>query len=315
MRLGFPAKVLGRGGVLKDYDSRRWQSGPHLRVSLGYLNTIFDYLTEERIRMYRISSNVAPYITHPDKPQFHNQIEECAEELAHLGERARWLDLRLSMHPNHYTVLNSPVERVYAGAVRDLVFHGRFMDALGLGPEAVAVVHGGGVFGDKRAATERFVERYERLPEQARRRLVLENDEKSYNVPDVCEIHRRCGIPLVLDTLHHRANNPERLSNREAARAVIPTWPKGVRPKVHYSSARREDRSITRRDRDTGERVTSEAAPLRFQHADLVDADEFTAFFADAGPLVFDVMVEAKRKDLAMLQLRADLRERGIVTE
>jgi UV DNA damage endonuclease len=315
MKLGFPAKVLGRGGVLKDYDSRRWQSGPHLRVSLSYLNTIFDYLAEERITMYRISSNIAPYITHPELPQFHNQIEECAEDLAHLGTRARRLGLRLSMHPNHYTVLNSPVERVYEGAVRDLIFHGAFMDALGLGQEAVVVVHGGGVFGDKQASMERFAARYERLPEPARRRLVLENDEKSYSVQDVCEIHRRCGIPLVLDTLHHRANNPGGLSNREAAHAMIPTWPHGVRPKIHFSSARQEDRSITRRDRATGERVTSVAAALRFQHADWVGTEEFAAFLADAAPLVFDVMVEAKRKDLAMLKLRSELRKRGIDTE
>jgi UV DNA damage endonuclease len=96
---------------------------------------------------------------------------------------------------------------------------------------------------------------------------------------------------------------------------VIPTWPHGVRPKIHFSSARQEDRSITRRDRATGERVTSVAAALRFQHADWVGTEEFAAFLADAAPLVFDVMVEAKRKDLAMLKLRSELRKRGIDTE
>lgn len=56
-RLGFAGKVLGRSD-LKSHDTRRWQSGPHLRVSLGYLQRIFDYLDEQDIRMYRITSDV-----------------------------------------------------------------------------------------------------------------------------------------------------------------------------------------------------------------------------------------------------------------
>ena len=74
---------------MKSNDARRWQSGPHLLVSVQYLGAIFDYLAATGIRMYRISSDIAPYITHPEMPQFHNQIEECREELAALGERGR----------------------------------------------------------------------------------------------------------------------------------------------------------------------------------------------------------------------------------
>lgn len=99
MGLGFAVKVLGKEG-LKSNDSRRWQSDPRLSVSIGYLHRIFDYLQESGITMYRISSEIAPYITHPDFPQFHRQLDECEEELACLGLRARELGLRLSMHPS-----------------------------------------------------------------------------------------------------------------------------------------------------------------------------------------------------------------------
>jgi UV DNA damage endonuclease len=129
-RLGFAVKIAGRPD-LKDHDSRRWQNGPHLRVSLHYLDQIFAYLAEHGIRMYRISSDIAPYITHPDLPQFHHQIEECRDGLIALGERARTLDLRLSMHPAQYIVLNSPDERVAAASMRDFAHHARFLDALG----------------------------------------------------------------------------------------------------------------------------------------------------------------------------------------
>jgi UV DNA damage endonuclease len=313
LRLGFAVKVVGRPG-LKSHDSRRWQSGPHLGVSLGYLAAIFDYLAEERITMYRISSQIAPYITHPELPQFHRQLEECEGELARLGARARELGLRLSMHPSQYIVLNSPDQAVYQSAVRDLEYHARFLDALGAGPEAVIVLHGGGVYGDKPAAMARWAERYERLPEIVRARLVLENDEKMYSVPDVRELHERTGVPLVLDNLHHFVNNPAGLSNREAAQLCLTTWRPGVRPKAHFSTARAEARALTRRDRATGERKTVEAAPLAYQHADYADAEEFARFVEETRPLEYDVMLEAKQKDLALLKLRRELEARGIAT-
>ncbi len=314
MRLGFAVKVLGKPG-LKSNDSRRWQSGPHLRVSIEYLHRIFDYLAEQKITMYRISSEIAPYITHPDLPQFHDQISECQEELAALGERARTLDLRLSMHPSQYIVLNSPVASVYEASVRDFIYHSNFLDALGLGPEAVIVTHGGGVYGDKPTAMDRFVERYKRLPESVLRRLVLENDEKSYSVPDILSINQRTGIPLVVDNLHQAVNNTGSLSNREATEACVGTWRPGVRPKIHYSTPRTEDRIVSRRNRKTGEVTQVPSAPLASQHADCINTDEFVAFLEETVPLDYDVMLEAKQKDLAMLKLRSDLRERGIEVE
>src|SRR5439155_27273973 len=75
MRLGFAVKVLGDGG-LPSHDTRRWQSGPHLRVSIERLHAVFDYLDRNDIRMYRMASSLVPYATHPDMPQFHRQLSE-----------------------------------------------------------------------------------------------------------------------------------------------------------------------------------------------------------------------------------------------
>lgn len=143
-RLGFAVKIVGRPG-LKDHDGRRWHNGPHLRVSLDYLDRIFDYLADEDIRMYRISSDIAPYATHPDLPQFHRQLEECREELAALEAKARRLDSRLSMHPAQNIVLNLPNELVAEASVRDFALHAAFLDALDAEPEAKLVTHVGGV--------------------------------------------------------------------------------------------------------------------------------------------------------------------------
>ncbi len=81
LRLGFPVKVMGKPG-LRSQDTRRWQKGPHLKCSLELLDEVLDYLRAERLDMYRLSSDIAPYATHPDMPQFHGMVAESDAELA-----------------------------------------------------------------------------------------------------------------------------------------------------------------------------------------------------------------------------------------
>ena len=310
-RLGFAVKVLAKPGM-KANDARRWQSGPHLNVSIGYLDAIFDLLDATGICMYRISSDIAPYVTHPDLPQFHHQIEESLDELAALGAKARRIGLRLSMHPSQYIVLNSPDERIATAAVRDFVAHAAFLDALGTGPEAKIVTHVGGVYGDRAAAMDRFVARYLALPETVRRRLVLENDEISWGIPDILTIHDRTGIPLVFDILHHRVNNPGDLDPVEACRRCAASWPAGQTQKIHYSTQRAAEREVVRRDRATRERKTSMIAAKAGQHDDWIDPADFTAFLRATPDLRFDAMLEAKKKDLALLRLREGILAAGL---
>ena len=79
LKLGVPVKILGNP-ALKSHDARRWQNSPHLKFSIEYAHTVFDYLEATNISMYRFSSDFAPYLTHPDMPQFHNQLEEAHDE-------------------------------------------------------------------------------------------------------------------------------------------------------------------------------------------------------------------------------------------
>lgn len=307
MRLGFAVKVLGRPG-LKSHDSRRWQNSPHLSVSLAYLRDIFVYLGETQIHMYRISSDLAPYLTHPDMPQFHAQIDECARELTALGEMARKLDLRLSFHPSQYIVLNAEDESIAEKGARDIVAQARMLDEMGLGDEAVVVTHVGGLYGDRRAALERFARRYEHLPEPARHRLVLENDERQFCISDIHWVHRRTGIRLILDYLHFQNCNHEGVPLRDAVRMALDSWPDGQVPKIHFSSPRTEFRVATRKDAD-GARRDVLLPPLWTQHSDFINPFEFIRFVQDTDGLRdYDVMLEAKAKDLALLRLREDLR-------
>ncbi|MEA3337108.1 MAG: UV DNA damage repair endonuclease UvsE [Chloroflexota bacterium] len=307
MRLGFLVKILGQGG-LKEHDSRRWQNEPHLSVSLVYLRDIFEYLRLKQIRMYRMSSDLAPYLTHPDLPQFHDQIDECLNELEEVGELARVQGLRLSFHPSLHVVINSADDALVAKSAADLSVQARLLDAMGLGVEAVIVIHVGGVYGNAAAARERFVRNLVRLPEATRRRLVLENDDGRFCVEDTVWIHQRTGIRLVFDNLHHLIHNPERVPTAEALAMCLGTWPPDVRPKIHFSSPRTEMRVNEQRDPETGRRTQVLQEPIWTRHADFVNPFEFIALMQQAASLrPFDVMLEIKAKDLALLRLRRDL--------
>jgi UV DNA damage endonuclease len=310
MRLGFAVKVLGDGG-LPSHDARRWQSGPHLRTSLGHLTAILDYLDRHDIRMYRMATALAPYASHPDLPQFHRQLDECVEELADVGARARGMGIRLSTHPGQYTVLNSESETVRAAAAAELEVQTGLLDAMGLGPEAVVVVHVGGAAGGLEAAADRFLAGFERLSPAARARLVVENDDRVFGLGAALCVARRAGVPLVFDAHHHVCHDPDRIDEREALQLALGSWPASVTPKVHFSSPRLDMGEKRRRVGRRVERVP--VMPDLRRHADLIDPVAFEAFLRHSGAgLDFDVMLEAKGKDLALLRLRDQLAARGL---
>ena len=313
MRLGFVVKVLGQTG-LKSNDARRWQNSPHLRVSIEYAHAIFDYLAEAKISMYRISSDFAPYYTHPDMPQFHNQIEEAKSDLEALGKRAAEMNLRLSFHPSQYILLNSPDEKLTATAMKDFEAQAQMLDIMGQGEEGVIVTHVGGVYGEREAAMQRFIDNHKKLPEAAKRRLVLENDDVSWSASEVLKIHEATGIRCIFDHQHHNCINPENRDAAEACSAILATWKGRGRPKIHFSSPRILPRIIERKDKTTGKKIQSEAAPLASQHDDYIDAETFIPFAREVARLCnsgstppFDVMCEAKAKDLALFKLREEL--------
>ncbi|MGD1992939.1 MAG: UV DNA damage repair endonuclease UvsE [Anaerolineae bacterium] len=299
-RIGFPVQILGRSD-LKTHDSRRWQNEPHLRTSLEYLREIFAYLDQQDIRMYRIVSSLAPYATHPDMPQFHAQVAECAEDLAEVGALARALDLRLSFHPSQYIVLNSKDEDLARRSAADVELQAGLLEAMGLSDEAVVVIHIGGVYGDRSAARKRFAHRYEDLSTVAQRRLVVENDDARFDVQDVLWLHERTGVRAVFDLHHFHLYNRGEMIATEAARAAMATWTGwAARPKIHFSSPRT----------DWGFRYGSEAEPRlpNWQaHAEFADPFAFAAFYRSVADVAPDVMLEAKAKDVAVQQLRQSL--------
>lgn len=331
LRLGFPVKVMGRPD-LKSQDSRRWQKNPHLKCSLELLDSVLDYLKSEKLDMYRMSSDIAPYATHPDMPQFHSMVADSDAELRAFGAKARQYDIRLSFHPSQYVLLNAPNPALTKKSIWDLSSQAEMLDRMGLDDEAVVVTHVGGVYDDHAASRARWIEGWEQCPEHVKRRLVLENDDTRFSAADVLWIHERTGVRLIFDYQHMWCLNPERLDMRETLERFLATWPGGVRPKIHFSSPRTELREIkqkitpkARAAAKSGSAKTRKGEllkapvkaaarvktvlrpPIWTGHADFTNPFEFATFMRMAEELVFDVMMEGKSKDLSLLRLRPDL--------
>jgi len=186
------------------------------------------------------------------------------------------------------------------------------LDRMELGPEAVMVIHVGGHYGDRIASRERWARVWPTLPEPVRRRLVLEHDDIRFSAADVLWMHGQTGVRLIFDHQHFWRLNPEGLEMRATVAAMLATWPAGVRPKLHFSTSNNGMRELKRRDRKTGKLKTGKltkamAAPVWTGHADLCSPFEFAAFMRLAAGLEFDVMLESKVKDLALIRLRPDL--------
>lgn len=307
LRLGVPVKLMGAPDV-KSNDTRRWQQGPHLKVSLEYMDRALDYLDRHDIRMYRLSSDLAPYATHPDMPQFHSMVRDSDAELRAFGAKAKSLGIRLSFHPSQFVVLNSPDPGLVDGSISDLCSQAEMLDRMELGPEAVMVIHVGGTYGDRAAANARWVETWNsKLPAHVKRRLVLEHDDLRFSASDTLWIHEHTGVRLIFDHQHFWCLNPDRLDMRDALERILRTWPDGERPKVHFSSPRTEMRGLKRKEKGTRKVKTVLVPPVNTGHADFCNPFEFATFMRVAEGLDFDVMLEAKVKDLALIRLRLDL--------
>lgn len=250
---------------------------------------ILKYNKAMNISVYRLTSKLIPLATHP-AIQSWKYTDDFADSLQEIGAFIKENRLRVSAHPDHYTLLNSPIHRVFDDSIRDLEYHVKLFEAMGLnGSEYKLVLHVGGVYGNKQDSIERFCQNFISLPDRIRKRLIIENDDKSYNTYEVLELCQKLSIPMVLDVHHHNC-----ICRECDLEAVLPeifnTWSREYYPpKIHFSSPRssKDFRS----------------------HADLIDYNEFMKFIETVARVNrdFDIMLEAKHKDTALLKLSDEL--------
>ena len=286
MSIGYACLTVGVPGtdfkacVMKNAGEDRLKEV--ISQNLEALENVIDYNCRNDIRLFRISSDIIPFGSSPVNTLAWQDMYQPS--LSRIGDKIRAAGMRVSMHPGQYTVLNSPRENVVARAAEDLLYHTQFLDALGIGSEHKIILHIGGVYGEKEAAVRRFIEQYEKLSEGIRKRLVLENDEKSYNISDVLEITRRIGAPAVYDNLHAAIHpSPYEASQSDWIRECKRTWtPQDGRQKMHYS----------------------QQAPGKHPgaHSESIRIDEFLTFYETIHGGDLDIMLEVKDKNLSAVK-------------
>ncbi|MCA1055068.1 UV DNA damage repair endonuclease UvsE [Rossellomorea aquimaris] len=299
VRLGFVANALAlwECSPAKTMTYRRFTELPSAermdklidvtRMNLQHTKRILYYCAAHEINVYRLSSSLVPLATHPDVEwDFYSPFKK---EWKELGDLIRKFGIRASFHPNQFTLFTSPKQHVTDNAVKDMVYHYRMLEYMGVEKEAVINIHIGGTYGDKKAALERFHENVQAIPPEVKDIMTLENDDKTYNVAETLTACQKEDIPMVLDIHHHEAN-PSDEPLEDYLEDIFATWERrDLVPKIHISSPKSEKAFRS--------------------HADDVDPDFVEPFFKTLKKIGQDVdfMIEAKNKDLAMLKLTEDL--------
>ncbi len=282
MRLGYACTNMTLG-----YSVRELRLATLRARGLAYLQTLLDEnlrgLTDilrwnraYGIMMYRYPANIIPLGSHAE-------VDRSLLDFAPLAEVPALTEgMRISVHPGHFTVI-SATGPTWRHSYDELLYQSELMDRLGV--EGDITIHGGGVYGDQSGTARRIVANMAALPERVRKRLRLENDERAWSVGDLLPICEETGAPLIVDNLHHAINGGTPLDTLPWER-ILATWG-GRRPKLHYS------------EQDPDKRPGA--------HSAYADPDLFRRFTDGVGLPDYDVMLECKAKELALLRLREEL--------
>lgn len=249
------------------------------------------WIVPNDIKAFRVLSPLFPRYTHPDVgytitdlPDTDRLYDLCAQIKAYIEQH----EIRLSLHPDQFNVLSSPHRNVIEKTIEELEYQGLLAELIGA---EVINIHGGGAYGDKSTALARLKTNFLRLSRRVRLRLTLENDDITYSPADLLPVCKELGIPLVYDVHHHRCLIDE-LSIESATERCVDSWDiRRQEPYFHLSSPR--DGWQARNPRP---------------HADYIDPDDFPEEWRD---LKATIDIEAKAKELAVLQLMDDLSRTG----
>jgi UV DNA damage endonuclease len=291
MKIGYPCINRGIGCTanstfrLASYSEERLIQ--KVDNNLDCLFKILQYNVQKGFHFFRISSDLVPFGSHPVCT--FDWAGHFSPQLKTIGSFIRKHNLRISMHPDQFVVINSLKDDVVERSIRELEYHCTMLNEMDLDSTAKIQIHVGGAYGDKQAAIERFVDRYKPLNPALRRRLVIENDDRLFSLKDCLRVHEKTNIPLLFDVFHHQCLNKGE-SLRTGLELAGQTWKKsdGVLM-VDYSS------------QQPGHRLGT--------HTQSIDLQLFKKFLNQTKGLDFDIMLEIKDKEKSGLKALEVLKE------
>ncbi|MBT3177011.1 MAG: UV DNA damage repair endonuclease UvsE [Desulfobacula sp.] len=239
---------------------------------------------QHKIGDFRINSQILPLKTHP---QFGYDIvrlpkaNQIIQNFLACGEYSREHNIRTTFHPDQFIVLSSLNPDVVKRSIADLEYQAKVSQWVNAD---VINIHAGGVYNDKPSALNRLRIAIDSLPDAVRKRLTLENDDKSYTPEDLLPVCRDMEVPLVYDVHHHRCLN-DNLTIRQATYLSVDTWNR--EPLFHLSSP-----------------INGWYSPDIRKHHDFIDLNDFPRIWMS---MKITVEVEAKAKEVGVLKLMEEL--------
>lgn len=273
---------------IEDEEVRLYKLRSIAKSNIHNTQRLFYHNNAHDIKMYRLTSKLIPLATHPITQNW-DWFNDIKDDLRFLGDYAKEKSYRISAHPDHYTLLNSPKDEVLQSSLKDLEYHYKIFEGMELDTSAKLILHIGGQYKNKEKSIERFINNFSILPKHLKKILILENDDKTYTAKEVLDICKKISIPMVLDIHHHWCNNNEE-DLSDFLEDIFNTWNyEDIPPKIHISSPKNEKNFRS--------------------HADNIHVEFFLEFLKKAkkADRDFDVMIEAKNKDVALFNLMKEL--------
>ena len=256
------------------------------------------------LRMVRLGSDVLPVYTEPTWSYFWRKDDVrayCEKHFGPVGDLARKLDVRLSMHPGQFTVLASDNPDIVERSIEEFEYHVDVARWMGFGQQYQDFKINVHISGRKGPAG--IIDVYPRLSTEARNTITIENDENSWGIEASLELRKH--LALVLDIHHHWVKTGEYIRpTDDRFSRIVDSW-RGVRPVIHYSVSRED--LLVDHDIDTlpdMEKLLEQGykkQKLR-AHSDFMwnrAVNDWALSFRDTA----DIMVESKAKNLASIKL------------
>ena len=247
---------------------------------------MLEYNLKHNLLFFRLSSQIVPFASHP-VCRF-NWQSYFKSEFQDIGRFIKANKMRISMHPDQFTLINSLDKGIFKRSRKELLYHTQVLDLMGLDTTAKIQIHVGGVYGDKTESIRRFIARFKELDRSIKKRLVVENDDKSYTLTECLLISKKTSIPVLFDAFHHKVNSSGQ-KIKEAVMLAKKTWSKkdGILM-VDYSQQRPN-------------------AP-KGSHIESIKMKSFKSFLEETSPYDFDIMLEIKDKENSALKVAKEAR-------
>ena len=258
-----------------------------IKSNLTDLGKILDYNISNNIHFYRLSSKLIPLAT--KKEVVFNYLSKYDKYYEYLSKKIEDSRMRVDLHPDQFCVLNSTNKDVVKNSIEILKYHYNILNKLKVKNKVLVLHVGSNAFGKSNSLT-RFINNYMILPKSIRDTIVVENDDKVFNIKDCLYLNEKLNVPIVLDYHHHFCNN-DGINLYDYIEDIFNTW-KNINPKVHFSSPK----NLTKKE-------------IR-SHNDYIDSNKFIEFVEDIKHLDYDIdiMIEAKKKDEALFRLIRELK-------